>query len=183
VERLQRTIDQILTAAGTERRARRRPVDLVALLRECADDARKRHDLPEDAIRLALPSDAMVKGEVEQLRVAFRNLIENAIRYGGDGIVDVSVRFSSPRRLEVQVADQGMGIPPSALGRVFQRFQRMSHEAGFHTPGLGLGLFIVRNIVRAHGGSVRAESDGLGTGSRFIVTLPGQVDGHAHPAG
>ena len=48
---------------------------------------------------------------------------------------------------------------------------------------MGLGLFIVRNVVRAHGGSVRAESEGEGKGSRFLIVLPGQIDEHAHPAG
>lgn len=182
VDRLQLTIDQILNAARTERRARRESVDLGALLHECVADARERHDLDPERVRLALPGGARVRGDVDQLRVAFRNLIENAISYSGEPVdVDVVVRPSSSRRLEVEVADQGVGIPPSALGRVFQRFQRFSKEAGF--PGLGLGLYIVRNVVKAHGGSVRAESEGEGTGSRFIVTLPGQLDGRPHPAG
>ena len=179
VERLQRTIDQVLNAARTERRASREQVDLGALLRECVTDARERHGLEDEHVRLALTDGARVRGDEVQLRVAFRNLIENAIRCSRDPVdVDVVVRASSSRRVEVEVADQGMGIPPSALGRVFQRFQRFSQESGF--PGLGLGLYIVRNVVKAHGGSVRAESEGEGTGSRFIVTLPGQLDGRAH---
>ena len=67
------------------------------------------------------------------------------------------------------------------------RFQRLSHEGVFGSRGLGLGLYIVRNVVRAHGGSIRAESDGVGTGSRFVMTLPGQLSAqqneHTHPAG
>jgi signal transduction histidine kinase len=114
--------------------------------------------------------------------VLFRNLIENAIRYAGEKVqVDLSVRARSPRKLEIEVADQGVGIPESALGRVFLRFQRISHEAVHSPVGLGLGLYIVRNIVRAHGGEIRAESEGEGRGSRFIVTLPGQLLGN--PAG
>ncbi len=182
VERLQRTIDQILNAAASERRGRPQAVDLIRLLRECALDARERHGLDESAVVLAAPARATVKGDLEQLRLAFRNLIDNAFRYGAErGRVDIAVRASSARRIEVEVADQGIGIPPSALGRVFQRFHRLSEEAGFSTRGLGLGLYIVRNVVRAHGGSVRAESEGVGTGSRFIVTLPGQLDGQPHP--
>ncbi len=185
LERLQRTIDQILNAARVEvRRSRREPVDLGALLRDCVEDARARHDLDEKAVRLEVPEGARVRGDVEQLRVAFRNLLENAIRYAGAQIrVDVRVRSASSRRLEVEVADQGVGIPPTALARIFQRFQRLSQEGGFVPRGLGLGLYIVRNVVRAHGGSVRAESEGPGTGSRFIVTLPGQLDGYSNPAG
>lgn len=183
VERLEGTIDQILAAARVDaRRSRRRAVDLVALLEECVAEARTRHELDAKAVALEVAAGASVRGDFEQLRVVFRNLIENAIRYASGEIrVDIRVRSASPRRVEVEVADQGMGIPPSALGRIFQRFQRLSHEAVLATRGLGLGLYIVRNLVRAHGGSIRAESEGPGKGSRFIVTLPGQLDGHAHP--
>ena len=183
VERLQRTIDKILQAADSERRARRTSLDLLALLRGCVAEARERHELAPEALRLELPAAASVKGDPVQLELVFRNLIENAIRYAGERVrVDIAVRPGPGRKLEVCVADQGLGIPPSALGRIFQRFQRLSHDAGFAPRGLGLGLYIVRNVVKAHGGSVRAESEGPGTGSRFIVTLPGQLDGLTHSA-
>jgi signal transduction histidine kinase len=185
LERLQRTIDQILHAASTEvRRVRGASVDLCRLLRDCVGEARGRHGLDEQAVSLRLPGAAWVRGDIEQLRVAFRNLIENAIRYAGPKIrVDVRVRPVSARKVEIEVADQGLGIPPRSLRGIFLRFQRLPHERARATRGLGLGLYIVRNVVRAHGGSVRAESEGEGRGSRFIVTLPGQLDGSAHPAG
>ena len=182
LERLQRTIDQVLHAARSERR-RPESIDLLELLRECVEEARQQHSLPASAFVLKLPAAARVKGDPEQLRVAFRNLIDNAIRYTDDEVsIDIAVRSPSPRRLEVCVADQGIGLGPSALGRVFERFQRISQE-GLTASGLGLGLYIVRNVVRAHGGSVRAESEGEGEGSRFIVTLPGSSDEYAHTAG
>jgi signal transduction histidine kinase len=184
IDRLQRTIDQILSAAGTvARRNRRTAVDLGLLLGECVSDARERHDLDENALRLQVPAPARVRGDREQLRVAFRNLIENAIHYAEEKTsVDVRVRPASGRKLEVEVEDQGIGLPESALARVFQRFQRLSQDAVRGRSGLGLGLYIVRNVARAHGGVVRAESDGEGTGSRFILTLPGQLDESNHPA-
>jgi signal transduction histidine kinase len=185
LERLQRTIDQMLSAAHTEpRRAQRERVDLGRLLAECAAEARERHDLSADEIHLQVPANAVVRGDVEQLRVALRNLLENAVRYAGERVrVDVRVRPLSPRRLEIEVADQGVGIPEHAQSTIFGRFQRFSHGAVRSTRGLGLGLFIVRNIVRAHGGNVRAESEGEGKGSRFLIVLPGHVDERAHPAG
>ena len=183
--RLQGTIDQILSAARSEvRHSRREWVNIGALLRECVEEARERHELGEHDIHLDVPAGASVRGDAEQLRLAFRNLIENAVRYGGEKHqIEVLVRPRSARKLEVEVSDRGVGMPESALRRVFLRFQRLSHEGVFGSRGLGLGLYIVRNVVRAHGGSIRAESEGLGTGSRFVMTLPGQLDGHAHPAG
>lgn len=181
LERLQRTIDQILNAARSEvRRSRRESVDIGGLLRDCAAEARERHDIEASSVRLDVPLRATVRGDLEQLRLAFRNLIENAICYADSKIrVDIRVRALGGRKLQVEVADQGVGIPRSSLRGVFHRFQRISHEAMRKTRGLGLGLYIVRNVVRAHGGSVRAESDGIGTGSRFIVTLPGHLRGSA----
>ena len=183
LDRLQRTIDQILNAARTDlKRVLREPVDVSRLLGECAADARERFDLPAQAISVDVPVGARVKGDVEQLRVAFRNLIENAIRYaGGEVHVEIHVRPISARRLEVEVSDLGLGIPASALDRVFQRFSRLPQEAVRTARGLGLGLYIVRNVARAHGGSVRAESEGEGKGSRFILTLPGHVDERTRP--
>jgi signal transduction histidine kinase len=113
----------------------------------------------------------------------FRNLIDNAIRYAaGDVHVELRVRPVSARRLEVEVADRGVGIPASALDRVFLRFSRLPQEAVRTARGLGLGLYIVRNVARAHGGNVRAESEGEGKGSRFILTLPGHVDERTRPS-
>jgi signal transduction histidine kinase len=181
--RLRRTIDQILSAARIEVRRGREQVELAGLLRECARDAIERHKLDPGVIRVALPGRARVRGDAEQLRLAFKNLIDNAVRYRGESLeVELALRALPGRKLEVEVADRGIGIPASALGRLFQRFQRLSSDVRTQ-GGLGLGLFIVRNIVRAHGGSVRAESEGHGQGSRFLVTLPGQLDETAHPAG
>ncbi len=183
LERLQRTIDQILSAARTDlKRVLRDPVDIGELLASCAADTRDRFDLDEKAISLEVPPGARVKGDAEQLRVAFRNLIDNAARYAGSDVrVNVRVRPISTRKLEIEVADLGVGIPASALDRVFQRFSRLPQEAVRAARGLGLGLFIVRNVARAHGGNVRAESEGEGKGSRFILTLPGNVDGRTRP--
>ena len=185
LERLQRTIDQIIQAARTDvARVRRESVDVAALLCACAEDARERHGLEKDAVIVSVPENARVRGDAEQLRVAFRNLLENSVRYAGGKVhIEVWVRPVSARRLEIVFADRGVGIPASALDRVFQRFQRLPQEAVRAVHGLGLGLAIVRNVARAHGGKVRAESDGEGKGSRFILTLPGHVGERANPAG
>ena len=185
LHRLQQTIDQIIQAARADApRARRHTLDLAALLEASAADARERHGLPEEAVLVSVPPSARVRGDAEQLAVAFKNLLDNAVRYaGGEVHVEVSVRPVSTRRLEIEFADRGVGIPASALDRVFQRFQRLPQEAVRAAHGLGLGLAIVRNIARAHGGSARAESDGEGKGSRFILTLPGHVGERANSPG
>jgi len=74
---------------------------------------------------------------------------------------------------EVSVQDQGIGIPKEAQSRLFERFYRASNIAGGQTRGVGLGLYIVAEFLRLHGGTIRVESSGIvGEGSRFIFTLP-----------
>ncbi len=185
LKRLNRTIDQILQAARTELiRSRGETVDLPKLLKECVEDARTKHDLDTENIRMNVRDGTSVRGDVEQLRVLFRNLLENAVRYAGPKVqVEIDAVAISNRKLEVIVADQGLGIPQADQDSIFLRFQRLSHEAVKATRGLGLGLYIVRNIARSHGGSVRAESEGEDQGSRFIVTLPKQRHESTHHSG
>ena len=185
LDRLQGTIGTVLAAAASEEPARRRrQVDLRALLEQSGSEACAARRVDPGQLDLRVPAATHVRGDPEQLRIALRNLIENAIRYSGDdGTVNVSVQMVSGRKLEVVVEDQGQGIPQSALRQIFQRFARLPGDPDRSSRGLGLGLYIVRNIARSHHGSVRAESDGPGKGSRFILTLPGQIDGDARSTG
>jgi signal transduction histidine kinase len=91
--------------------------------------------------------------------------------------VTVSLRRSqidqSPGFVEVSVKDQGTGIPPEAQARLFERFYRVPHVVGSETRGVGLGLYIVANLVHQHGGKIYVESSGVpGEGSCFRFTLP-----------
>jgi signal transduction histidine kinase len=85
--------------------------------------------------------------------------------------VRVRVRGNGGDRVEVDIADSGIGIPPVELRKIFQRFYQVGRDVQRTASGLGLGLFIVRNLVRRQGGRVVARSAGSGHGSRFVVTL------------
>lgn len=185
LDRLQGTISTVLDSATSEERARRRTrVRLRPLLERAVERACSKEYAGREWLEIDVPADASVKGDPALLELALRNLIENALRHGGDPArVRVATRAVSPRKLEVVVQDHGPGIPASALRQIFQRFQRGPSDSERSWHGLGLGLYIVRNIARSHRGSVRAESDGPGQGSRFILTLPGQIGGDAHLAG
>jgi signal transduction histidine kinase len=175
LDRLDGTVDQVLAAARAEEPGRRRArgrVALPALLEACIAEVRERHALPAEAFRLEVESDAAVTGDASELAVVFRNLLENAVKYSGDP-VDVRVRVARPAddRVRVDIADRGIGIPAGELRKIFQRFYRVGREVQRSAAGLGLGLFIVRNLVRRQGGRVVARSEGSGAGSRFEVTL------------
>ena len=128
------------------------------------------------------PSDHpyIVIGDNARLKQVLSNLIQNAIKYSPlGGTITVSLcqteseEDKSRRTIEVCVADTGIGIPKDALPRLFERFYRGSNIDGNKSRGIGLGLYIVAELLRMHGGTIRAESDGIpGEGSRFIITLP-----------
>jgi len=175
LERLDRTVRQVLSAARAEesgRRARLAPVSLRELLGECIAELRGRHGLPEAAVRLDLTRDPIVRGDREELAVVFRNLLENAVKYS-DAPVSVSVRVDGGRdgRVQIEISDRGIGIPSGELQKIFGRFYRVGRDVQRTASGLGLGLFIVRSLVRRQGGRVEARSEGAGQGSRFVVTL------------
>jgi len=175
LERLNQTVDQVLTAARAEEPGRApvgEPVVLQSLLTEVIREIRTRHQLPEQSVRLDLDPQAVVSGDAGELSVVFRNLLENAVKYSPDPVeVGVAVSSGTDGRVRVEISDRGIGIPSGELKKVFQRFYRVGRDVQRTVRGLGLGLFIVRNLVRRQGGRVVARSGGSGEGSRFVVTL------------
>lgn len=176
VERLDRTVEHVLAAARADDAGRRTAKGRVALrdlLLDCIEQIRESHELGPDAIRLE-PDEAKawVRGDESELGLVFRNLLENAVKYSDPPVdVRVGITEAGDRRVRVQIADQGIGIPAGELRKVFQRFYRAGRDVQRRASGLGLGLFIVRDLVRRHGGRVEAQSEGAGRGSRFVVTL------------
>jgi len=174
VQRLDHTVGQVLAATRAELRSRApaEPLDLPALLHSSVEEVRQRHSLPEDAVRLLAGPPATAVGNRAELQVVFRNLLENAVRYSdGDVDVRVSVQRLGGGRVCVEIADRGIGIERRELRRIFQRFYQARRDVQRQAQGLGLGLFVVRQLVRRQGGAVEARSEGPGRGSRFRVTL------------
>jgi two-component system phosphate regulon sensor histidine kinase PhoR len=124
----------------------------------------------------------IVNGDANRLDQVLANLVDNAIKYGrANGSVVVGGKKLADGRLEIFVRDDGPGIPPEALERVFERFYRVDKARSRDQGGTGLGLAIVKHIVHAHGGEVRVASE-LGQGATFFFTLPAAAnsatDGH-----
>lgn len=175
VERLERTVAQVLAAARAESGARRppaEPTELTALLQGLADEIRRRHALPEEAIRIDRRRPLAALGDATELALVFRNLLENAVKYSEPPVeVRVQLFELADGRVRAEISDRGIGIEPRELRKIFQRFYRTSRDVQRQAAGLGLGLFIVRSLVRRNGGRVEALSEGSGRGSRFVVTL------------
>jgi two-component system, OmpR family, sensor histidine kinase SenX3 len=140
------------------------------------DLARVRHHLDSDALHYRDAfngSGVTVQGDPEELRTAVANVLDNAIKYSGNR-VDVSVDIDAPdaEHVVLRVRDQGVGIPPEQLKRIFKRFYRVPGRSLGKVKGTGLGLYIVRAIARAHGGKVFADSGGEGRGTTVTFELP-----------
>jgi PAS domain S-box-containing protein len=119
---------------------------------------------------VALWSEEALIGEWDPIRIdqVLTNLITNAVKYGDGKPIDVRVRGDATHAW-LEVKDNGLGISPGDQGRIFERFERATEEP--KVAGFGLGLWIVRQIVEAHGGAVAVASE-LGAGSTFVVELP-----------
>lgn len=144
------------------------PVILDELVRDVAE--RFREQLRQIGSTLELDIRSPVHGHWDRFRIeqVVANLINNAIKYGAGKPILVRVE-SDDRQATLTFQDEGIGIAKEDQGRIFERFERAVSLN--EVTGLGLGLYIVKEILEAHGGSIRVESE-LGKGSRFIVTLP-----------
>ena len=179
-DRLLHTVEQVLSAGRTGDRKRqiyRSVIDIGVLGRDCVELARKRKNLEESALSYTEKLDSadrpLVMGDTDELRAAFSNLIDNAVKYS-DKEIKVKVEVSSPDSnvISFKVTDQGVGIPRGHLKEIFKRFYRVPLRVAAMVKGTGLGLFIVRSVVTKHGGKTFAESPGEGLGSTFTILLP-----------
>lgn len=175
-DRLLRTIEQVLRTGQAGRTPLHRTrFDLRELVAEQVALAVAQRHLSSDAVRL-VPSDAPdpieVFGDRIEIASAVMNLIDNGIKYSGERVdVEVAV-VRQGRRAVVRVTDQGPGLPPDELRRVFRRFYRVPGPVTQRVKGTGLGLFIVQTAARRHGGRAWATSQGPGRGATFHFELP-----------
>ncbi len=188
VERLDSLINHLLDAARIDadhlsdktEGSNVQPVELNQLLTQCAAAACNRYRLPSDTVAIeALP--VTIDGHGIQLEILFRNLIDNAVKYGGSPPkVEVGVQDAGDDRVIVTIADNGAGIPANQRRKIFGRFIRLGNELERKSPGTGLGLYLVRNVVNSLGGSIRIRSRENDPGTEFQVTLPGVTSAPAH---
>ena len=178
-DRLLLTVEQVLRASRTDLKRRRistSVINISEMVQECLELTRVRYGLNETALIYRESPEAQsarVSGDIDELRSAFSNLLDNAVKYSEDEVqVSVLVSALDEKRVAVRVTDKGIGIPSAQLKRIFKRFYRVPGRFMARVKGTGLGLFIVHSVVTKHGGRVFAESRGLGHGSSFTVLLP-----------
>jgi two-component system OmpR family sensor kinase len=174
VQRAIRLIEQMLSLARQQPRGvSRAPLRLDELAREVVAELVPLADLRHIDLGVAAAAPASVSADADALRTLLRNLIDNAVRYSGEGgRVDVAVAAADSAHggARLTVSDDGPGIPAGERARVLDRFYR---PAGSTQPGSGLGLAIVRTIAEAHGASVTLGEGPGGRGLAVTVSFPG----------
>jgi signal transduction histidine kinase len=151
---------------------RREPVDISVLVQEVAEANRPIAARKEQSITVIAPPDHAAMCDSDRIRDAIDNLVSNAIKYSPiGGAIDLLVAREAGGIL-VQVRDQGAGLSPEDISRLFGRFQRLSAKPTAGETSTGLGLSIVKRIVDLHGGRIAVESAAPGKGATFKMTLP-----------
>lgn len=174
-KRLTTMVDHLISDAMADAfdiTIRREPVDVAALVKEVAEANQPLAVNKQQAISVTAPANIVTMCDTDRIREAIDNLISNAIKYSPiGGKIGVAVIHEGSETI-IRVSDEGAGLSPEDLGRLFGRFQRLSAKPTAGESSTGLGLSIVKRIIDMHGGEVTADSDGPGRGSTFTITLP-----------
>ncbi|HET7292821.1 MAG TPA: HAMP domain-containing sensor histidine kinase [Vicinamibacteria bacterium] len=179
IERLNATINNVLNAAMYTDRpvVDPQPLDFARLVRKCIELTRTRHQLGPELIRCEGPAALVLRGDAEALETAVLNLLDNAVKYSKERVqVEVELGAHGDGQAFLRVRDHGVGMSRHHLAFIFNRFYRIGTEVRRSRPGTGLGLFIVKAVVKGHHGTIAAESAGPDRGSTFTITLPGVID-------
>jgi signal transduction histidine kinase len=171
-----RLVDDLLDVSRITRGKldlRREPVLVDAVLHDAVEAVQPLIDAGRHTLEVVLPPEPLsLHADGTRLAQVFGNLLANACKYTpGGGRIGLIVERTASHML-VRVRDNGSGIPPDMLDRIFDVFTQVDRSLERTAGGLGIGLTMARRLVEMHGGTLTAHSDGLGTGSEFIVKLP-----------
>jgi signal transduction histidine kinase len=179
LDRLNATINNVLNTARYAGRGavEPQPVDLARLARRCIELTRTRYQLGPESVSYQGPDALGLMGDPAALETAVLNLLDNAVKYSREQVrVEVELDHDGDGQARLRVRDHGVGIGRGHLRFIFNRFYRIGSEVLRSRTGTGLGLYIVRSVVKRHKGTVWAASAGPDRGATFTLTLPGVID-------
>jgi len=174
--RLVRLVNDLLDVARVSRgliELKRSPIDVTGIVRDAAEAARGKLEQQRHVLTVSVPDfPVAVEGDPVRLEQVVANLLENAIKYTEPGgQISISLVEEGAEAV-LRVADNGIGIAPENVGRIFDLFTQVDSASTRAAGGLGLGLNVVRRVLELHGGRIEARSGGLGLGSEFVARLP-----------
>jgi signal transduction histidine kinase len=172
--RLTQMVDDLVSDAMADAldiTIRREPVDIATLVEEVAEANRQLAARKSQTITVSAPPNHAASVDSDRIREAIDNLVSNAVKYSPiGGAIDLLVRRDEGSII-VEVRDQGAGLSPEDISRLFGRFQRLSAKPTAGETSTGLGLSIVKRIIDLHGGRISVDSKGPGKGATFKMTL------------
>lgn len=185
VQQMIRLIDDLLDVSRITRgkiELQRQQVDVAELVSSAVESVRPFIDQCEHQLTIALPREPVrVDADVTRMVQVLSNILHNAAKYTGRrGRIEIAVTREQDQAV-IAVRDNGPGIPPAMLSRVFDMFTQVDQTLDRAQGGLGIGLTLVKNLVQLHGGSVAARSAGPNQGAEFIVRLPALAAGATTP--
>ena len=176
VVHLTRLVDDLLDVsriAGGKIALRKEPVEIAESALRAIEMASPILEQRNHRLEFRIPrSGLQVSADPERLAQVLSNLLTNAAKYSDTGSRITMIASRNADRVRVSVKDEGIGIAPDMLSRIFDLFVQEPQSIDRSRGGLGLGLTIVRNLVKLHGGTVTARSEGLGRGSEFVLDFP-----------
>ena len=198
VSHMVRLVDDLLEVSRITRgkiELRDDELELAKVISHAVETSRPLIEAGHHTLTVSLPTEPMaLRGDDVRLAQVFSNLLNNAAKYTDAGGRIELRGHREADEIVVSIKDNGTGIPPEMLTRVFDLFTQVDGAANRASGGLGIGLTLVKSLVTLHGGTIEAHSAGPGTGSEFIVRLPSlpsgargakdaRVDAQAHAAG
>ena len=174
VQRLRHLLDDVSTITRMDDGGsviEREPINLKDVIKEVCDDLRQQAENKGMLIENGVNDDVMVNGNLSLLASVFHNLVDNAIAYSGGSEIEIKEIRHSADSVTITVEDDGSGVAPQHLSRLFERFYRVDKGRSRQAGGTGLGLSIVKNAVLIHGGEITVANKPTG-GLIFTLTLP-----------
>ena len=175
VRQMSHLLDDLLDVNRLDRRKfelRRQPVPLTSIIQSALETARPGIERGRHRVSVDVPDDIIVDGDLLRLSQVFANLLNNAAKYTDD---DGEITIKATRDADfvvVSVKDSGIGIPAESMPRLFETFSQAPSTMERARGGIGIGLSLAKGLVELHGGTIAAESEGVGKGSVFTVRLP-----------
>jgi signal transduction histidine kinase len=185
VSHMVRLVDDLMEVSRITRgkvEIRREPVTLAEIVRSAVETSRPLIEAAGHQLFITLPDEPLIlQADAVRLAQVVTNLLNNAAKYTErDGRISLTAHREEAG-VVISVRDNGIGLPPEMLPRVFDLFQQVEQGYSRSQGGLGIGLTLARSLVEMHGGSIEARSDGVGRGSEFVIRLPlsaVELEGH-----
>lgn len=168
-KRLENLVENILLAAQLDHAALRPQMEAISFSELIESEVARFERNTGCVVRREIQSNITILGEVQWWRMVMQNLLDNARKYSAESPV-IAVKLSDAEAVQLVVSDQGIGVEPGERTQIFQRFYRSQDESTRSVKGTGLGLFLVRSVVEAHGGNIQVMPN-QPQGSQFIIQM------------